>query len=210
MYILATMTSMPLSCREIYGEEYQLDTIPRGDSKVVLDEKEKPFGAIDLKTLVDDLGHAGAFICIVYNGIGAAGHRFTELQIEIQRLGYDVTKLCDKFALTVSKFKKASATVLTDLQATYGFLLDNFEDMAVETLTNVSKIVGDMEKAAIELLKEFEEAMSKMTLFASKIEECRTEQNMAEVAAEALHETIGALKELSSVMIQVAMFWKQM
>ena len=319
---------------DLDGEEYQLDTIPRGDSKVVLDEKEKLLGAIDLKTLVDDLGRVGAFIRIAYNGVGAAGHRFTELQIEIQRLGYDVTKLCDKSALTVSKFKKASATVLTDLQATYGFLLDNFEDMAVETLTNVSKIAGDMEKAAIELHKEFEEeekkvktalektqrakgeeaqriidkakerdafeekrkeqlelmndaqrlereaeaqqrqielkeeaaigdignplktlfnsltslvgikvfdesapekqakmlkerrldalkkanefrqqryeAMSRMTSFASKIKECQTEQNMAEAAAEALHEAIGALKELSVVMMQVAMFWKQM
>jgi len=54
------------------------------------------------------------------------------------------------------------------------------------------------------------EALGKMTEFAMKIKECRTEENMAEVAVEALHYSIGALKELSAVMMQAAQFWKQM
>ena len=54
------------------------------------------------------------------------------------------------------------------------------------------------------------EALGKMTEFAMKIKECTTEQNMAEVAVEALHHSIGALKELSAVMMQAAQFWKQM
>lgn len=53
----------------------------------------------------------------------AAGPRYTELQIEIQQLGFDITKLCDESALTVSKFKRASSTVLNELEATYGYLL---------------------------------------------------------------------------------------
>ena len=322
---------------EIEGEKYRLNTLPADTSSVVLAEKEKLLGAVDLKTLVNDLGRVGAFIRIAYNGVGAAGPKFTEQQIEIRRLGYDVTRLCDKSALTVAKFKKASSTVLTDLQATYEYLLDNLEELAVETLSAVSKLAGEMEKAALELHEDFEqqaekveytlegtqkvqskealrikelqkqrqqfelakqeqvklmedahrlereaeagrrrieekedeaisgigsnsplkllvnactsmigigkvfdenesekkaahwkerrvealqvenkfrqqryEALGKMTEFAMKIKECKTEENMAEVAVEALHYSIGALKELSAVMMQAAQFWKQM
>ena len=322
---------------EIDDVEYRLDVVPADDTKIVAVEKERLLGAVDLKTLVDDLGRVGAFIRIAYNGVGAAGPKFTNIQIEIQRLGYDVTKLCDQSALTVSKFKKASATVLTDLQATYQYLLDKTEELAVETLSNVSKIAGDMETAAMELHHEFKEeekkvetalentqkakgeeaqriidkakerqkmeehqkeqrelmkdaqrlereaetqrretemkedeavrsigtannslkamvnaftspfgfkvfdehapekqaqhwkerriealkkenefrqqryeALNRMTTFASKIKDCQTEENMAEAAAEALHEAIGALKELSAVLMQAAQFWKQM
>ena len=322
---------------EIDDVQYRLDVVPAVDTKVVASEKEKLLGAVDLKTLVNDLGRVGAFIRIAYNGVGAAGPKFTNIQIEIQRLGYDVTKLCDQSALTVSKFKKASKVVLDDLQATYQYLLDNMEELAIETLSNVSKIAGDMETAAMELHHEFKEeekkveaalestqrakgeeaqriidqakereqleekrkeqmelmkdaqrlereaeaqrretemkedeairsigtpnnplkamvnaftspfgfkvfdehapekqahhwkerriealkkenefrqqryeALNRMTTFAAKIKDCKTEENMAEAAAEALHEAIGALKELSAVLMQAAQFWKQM
>ena len=322
---------------EIDGESYSLTVVPAESSAVVLAEKDKLLGAVDLKTLVEDLGRVGGFIRVAYNGIGAAGPRFTELQIEIQRLGYDVTKLCDKSALTVSKFKKASSIIITDLQATYEYLLDNLEEMALETLTAVSKVAGEMEKAAMELHEDFKaqerkvedalegtqrakgeearriielkkereqleenrkaeevllkdaaklereaeaqrhhleekedeairdiaslgplksvanaftrsvgigdvfddkaaekqashwrdkriealekenecrqqrhSALSRMTEFATKIKNCTTEENMADAAADSLHEAIGVLKELSAVMMQAAQFWKQM
>ncbi len=94
----------------------------------------------------------GGFIRVAYNGVGAAGPRFTEVQIEIQRIGYDVTKLCDKSALTVAKFKKASRTILTDLQATYEYLLDNLEEMAVETLTDVSKVAAKWKRLLLNFI----------------------------------------------------------
>lgn len=314
--------------------DYRLDVVPAADSKVVDSKKEELLGAVDLRTLVNDLGRVGAFIRVAYNGVGAAGPKFTKLQIEVQDLGYDITKLCDKSALTVSKFKKASATILGDLEATYGYLLDNLEDLALETLSSVSKIAGDMQTAALELHNEFAkekdkvvstlketqrargeeariiedkrrereqieenlkhqqklladakklekaaeeehmqmemnesdainsiqhasgikkfinallqaeiyndgsaskhkaqqwkekriealekekefrkqryQALDRMTAFASKIKDCSTAQNMAEVATNALHEAISALKELSAVMMQAAQFWKQM
>ena len=325
---------------EIEEETYYLNKVPKESSAVVKAETEKLLAAINLKTLVDDLGRVGSFIRIAYNGVGAAGPKFTDQQIEIQRLGYDVTKLCDKSALTIAKFKKASSSILTDLQATYEYLLDNLEEMALETLSAVSKLAGDMEKAALELHGEFvaeeknvektlektqkargaealrikelkkereqmelkkqeqerlmkehqaketeaearrrdleqredeaiaeldsagaskifkklcnavtskvagleffdseapekkaaalkecrrealqkeqairaqkHEALSKMTEFAAMITNCDTEENMAECAEKALHQAIGALKQLSLVMLQAANFWKQM
>ena len=321
---------------EIEGECYALDKIPSENSGVVKAETEKLLGAIDLRALVSDLGRVGSFIRIAYNGVGAAGHELTKEQIEIQRLGYDITKLCDKSALTVAKFKKASSSILTDLQCTYGYLLDNLEEMALETLSSVSRLAGEMEKAALELHHEFvaeekkviealentqhakkiqaskveeerkkrikleedikheeqlikehqdkedeakarrhdleqqedkaiseigapsfksvvnglttkfmrfkifdeddaekkaaklrqnrldaleaenairkkrQEALANMSSFTSKLKQCSNDQEMAECAVEALHEAVGALKHLSAVMMQAALFWKQM
>lgn len=324
---------------KIGDETYSLTKVPEESSAVVKDQTGKLLGTIDLKTLVDDLGRVGSFIRIAYNGVGAAGPKFTEQQIEIQRLGFDVARLCDKSALTVSKFKSASSSILIDLQATYEYLLDNLEEMALETLSAVSKLAEDMETAALELRQEFDaegikvketlektqrargaedlriqemktkqkqltmekekqeklmedhqraereaearrrdleqqedeaisdldslgpgkvmkmicnavtskfgvkcfddeapekkvmrlsesrhealqleqairkskyQALSMMTQFAVQIQGSQTEENMAECAEKALHQACGALKELSVVMMQAAIFWKQM
>lgn len=55
-----------------------------------------------------------------------------------------------------------------------------------------------------------QEALSMMTEFAVKVQNCQTGENMAAIAVDALHQAIGALKELSAVMMQAAVFWKQM
>jgi len=321
---------------EIDGETYALDKIPSENTGIVKAEKEKLLGYIDLRALVSDLGRVVGFIRVAYNGVGAAGYQLTEQQIEIQQLGYDITKLYDKSALTVKKFKKASSDVLTDLQCTYGYLLDNLEDVALKTLSDVSKLAGQMEKAALELCDDFEaeatkvvtalkntqnakkiqaskveeekkkriqleedikrekelmkehqekereaearrraieqqedkaiseigtvsfkslanafttaflrvkvfddddaqkkaasyrqnrldaleaekairekrqEALANMSAFTARLRQCSNDQEMAECAVEALHEAIGALKHLSAVMMQAALFWKQL
>ena len=152
---------------EINGEMYRLDTLPAYTSAVVQNEKDKLLGAsqIDLDTLVDDLRRVGKFILLAYYSVVAAGPnpKFTDLQIDIQRLGYDIANLCDKSALTVAKFKKASGTVLSDLQSTYDYLLDNLEELAVETLSDISKLAGEMEKAALELHEDFKKQATKVT-----------------------------------------------
>lgn len=163
---------------DIEGEIYCLDKIPDENSAVVKQETEKLLGALDLKTLVDDLGRVGSFIRIAYNGVGAAGPKFTDNQIEIQRLGYDVTKLCDKSALTVAKFKKASSSILTDLQSMYEYLLDNLEEMALETLSAVSKLTGEMQEAAIELNKEFVQEEEKVKDALEKTQKARGAEAM--------------------------------
>ena len=149
---------------EIYidGEIYELDKIPPDHSGVVIAAKERLQKTVNLNDLVTDLGRIGKFIRVAYYGVGAAGYEYTKQQIEIQRLGYDITKLCDKSVLTVEKFKEASNTVLIDLQYTYEYLLDNLEYMALETLSSVSKLAGEMEKAAMEMHKDFEEQGEKV------------------------------------------------
>ena len=147
---------------EIKGESYVLDEIPSESSGVVMAEKEKLLGVINLKALVDNLGRIGGFIRIAYNGVGAAGYEHIEEQIEIQTIGYGIAHLCNKSALTIAKFKKASGNIITHLQCTYGYLLENLDEMALKTLTNVAKVAAEMEKAALELNEDFEEQENKV------------------------------------------------
>ena len=141
---------------------YSLVKVPSEDSAIVKEQEGRLLGAVDLKSLVQDLGRVGKFVRIAYNGVGAAGSKFVKLQIRIQDLGYDITKLCDKSAITVAQFKKASGSILVDLQCTYEYLLDNLEEMAVETLASVSKLAGSMATAAEELHHDFEKQGEKV------------------------------------------------
>ena len=155
---------------------YSLVVPPRSDTELVVAERKKLLGHIDLKTLVEDLSHVGKCIRVASNGVTAAGPKFTELQIEIQDLGYDVTKLCDKSAITVSKFQRACATIITDLQATYEYLLDNLEDVALDTLASVSKLAGQMAEAAKELQEAFDNQANKVRKVAKKTQMSQGQQ----------------------------------
>ena len=138
----------------INDETFDLATIPDAKSKMVLKAKELLLDSLDLQSLVDDLGKLGNFIRVAYNGV--AGN--TEVQINIQRVGYKVTKLADKSAVTVHQFKGASQSVLQELKSTYQYLLDGFEDMALETLSMLTDVAAEMAKAADELHSDFEKA----------------------------------------------------
>ena len=140
----------------ISGETYSLLSEPAESSALVVTEKKKLLGALDLKALVEHLGHVGSFIRIAYNGVGAAGPRFQDLQIEIQRLGYDITKLCDKSAATIASFESTARTVLVELKATYQYLLDGLEEMSIFTLSSLADLAGKMAAAALELQRDFE------------------------------------------------------
>ncbi|XP_068691241.1 tropomyosin beta chain-like [Montipora foliosa] len=138
----------------IDGEQFNLVSIPNAGSKLVQTAKGHLLGSLDLQSLVEDLGKLGNFIRVAYNGV--AGH--TEVQIKVQRVGYKITKLADKSAVTVHKFKGASQSVLEELKGTYEYLLDGLEEMALETLSQLTSIAKDMAAAADELHNDFEKA----------------------------------------------------
>ena len=115
----------------INDEAFDLVTIPDAKSKMVMKTKDLLLGSLDLQSLVDDLGKLGSFIRVAYNGV--AGH--TEEQIQVQNVGYKVTELADKSAVTVYQFKGASQNILQELKSTYQYLLDGYDDMALKTLS---------------------------------------------------------------------------
>ena len=54
------------------------------------------------------------------------------------------------------------------------------------------------------------EALQKMADFTFQIQHLDREVNVAEIAVKALHEASGALKHLSVIMLQAALFWQQL
>ena len=149
-----------LALVEYESEQYSLTRVPAETSALVAAEKKRLLGEVNLEALVDDLSRAGKFVRVAYNGV--AGD--TELQITVQDIGYDITKLCNKAAITVAKFTRASHSVVLDLQSTYEYLLEGLEDMAVDTLGAVSKVAEDMASAAKELGDAFQKEEKKIEL----------------------------------------------
>ena len=49
-------------------------------------------------------GTCWTFLKLAYNGVNAAGPRFADLQIEVQRLGYDIARLCNESSVTIDCF----------------------------------------------------------------------------------------------------------
>ena len=138
---------------KIGDESFSIKEIPSSSTALVLKKKDMILGSVDLPALVSDVGRVGNCVRIEYNGVAG----YTELQIEIRHIGVDVTKLCDKSAVTVASFKGASESVLGRLKSTYGFLLSGFEKMALVTLKAVTQVAKEMSSAADELHKEFDE-----------------------------------------------------
>lgn len=164
---------------DINGEVFSIDKIPDATSALVKQTRDGLLGSVDLKGLVSDLGKLGNFIRLAYNGV--AGH--TELQIKVQRVGYKITKLADKSAVTVHSFKVTSRDVLQELQGTYEYLLDGLEEMALETLSGLAMLADKMAKASEELHNEFEEATTDVI---SALEDTQTAKGAEEKTKERL------------------------
>jgi flagellar hook-basal body complex protein FliE len=136
--------------------QYSLSSNPPVDSPVVQAEKDNLRGTLDLESFVKDLGRVGKYVRVAYNGIGAAGPKFVELQIGVQRLGFDISNLCDKSAVTIAGFKTATRDVLFELRSAYQFLLKNRENLALGSFSIIAELAGKMAAAAEQLQREFE------------------------------------------------------
>ena len=96
-------------------EIHSLLSAPNPSSQLVLARKKRLTGDLDLEKFVEYIGHVSKFIKIAYNGINAAGPRFTDLQIKVQSLGYDITKLCNNSSVTIDSFRGTAETVSSRL-----------------------------------------------------------------------------------------------
>lgn len=161
---------------EIDGEKYQLDQVPAANTRVVVMNKERLLGGINLEELINDFGRLGSFINIAYSGVGAAGPKFTEIQIEIQDIGFSVTDLFAMSALTLTKFKTSSQVILIDIQSSYDFLIHDLEDLAFDTLSSIRHVAIQMEKAARDLHKKATEEKEKLIKTLTKTQKAKGEE----------------------------------
>lgn len=154
------------------GEEYSIAEPPRPTSAVVKKEEGRLLGIVDFPALTEDLGLLGTCFRMAYHG--AAG--FPRLQVEINQVGFETTKLCDDAALTVNKFKRASETVVNALQSTYEYLLDSMEDLAVASLADVQETAQGMADAAQKLADGFDKQADKVMAVLRKTYETQGKQ----------------------------------
>lgn len=155
----------------IRGETYSAIAIPAENSRVVQEVRLELLAAIEPKQLVNDCEALEGLIRLTYNGIGAAGPKFTELEIEVRRLGSDVKKLCDKSAQV-----KVRKDILDDLQPVYEYLLDSLEDVAAETLSRVSNVAVQMERASLEMHEDFKQLEKKVVAALERTQRVKGEE----------------------------------
>ena len=168
---------------EIDGEIYSLLAVPDVTSGLVLASRTGLEGDLHLEVLVHELSLVGGFIRIAYNAVAAArpDPKITGLQNKIQRLGFDITGLCSESAVTVASFKSATQTILQELKAAYEYLLDGFDDMAVNSVSEVSTLAKTMAEAADKLQTQFK---AEANAVQSAVEETTTQKSKEEKSLE--------------------------
>ena len=136
---------------KINGEEYTPAEPLSEVSPIVEEGKDEILDKSDLYSFVNDLRRLARFMRIAYNGMKAAGTNYTDLQIEIQLLGYNITDLYDKTARTLKKFNKTSKNIVTKRRTAYLYLMDGLDEMASEALSSLAHDAREMSRAALEL-----------------------------------------------------------
>ena len=131
-------------------------------SKIVCKQKEALRRTLDLEKLVDDLSNTGKFVHVATNAIVGAGPKYVDLQLEVQQIGYDIAKLCDKSAVAVSSFHDTADTIIATLESVYAFLLDGFESVAIGSLESLADMANEMATEAHQLKNEFEKEEKKV------------------------------------------------
>lgn len=213
----------------VINENFALDKIPDASCDLVSQITDDLLGSIDLQGLITNLAHIGKFIRFAYNGV--VGH--TELQIQIQTIGCNLTNIADKFEQTIYRFKITSKEALQSLQVAYEYLLIGFEEMAMESLCGLAEKGGDIEKVSQELHVEIEAARKDIcsalenTRKAVEKQVSRGEQeeaimqenpeqmrnhkdkdDLAVISLDAMKSSIDALESLSANLRNARLFWE--
>lgn len=179
----------------INDETHSLLKEPNESSALVLAEKQELLGTLDLKRLVEYIGHVGKFIQIAQNGVNAAGPQFVDLQLQVQRIGYDITSLCDKSAVTIESFRDTAQTVTTRLVSIYRYLLDGFENVAVMSIKSLEGMAKEMAKAALELKEEFEKEKEKVISALESTSKKKAEESIRKTEMKQEQEKMEAKKQ---------------
>lgn len=181
--VMASSDNTPATSIILYGEEYSILSVPSETSALVKLEKEELVGTntLCLKTLVTDLGRVGEFIKIAYNATLSAGisgdESIHKLHLQVRSLGSGITDLCGLSAVTVSNFRSTTRTILQELKGAYQYLLDGFEDMAIDCMENLSTLAKKMADAAYKLQLEIKAQEEKVT---KALDDSKTAQFMEE------------------------------
>ena len=99
-----------------------------------------------------------------------------DLKMSVYDLGTGVTKLGSISSSTVSNFRSSSYTVIQELQAACEYLLDGFEDEAVDCLEALTTTAKEMAAEANSLKNKFEEKIKEVRDTIEKLEKMENER----------------------------------
>ena len=148
----------------INEEEHSLLSEPLPSSALVAAEKKNVEETLNLESLVTELAHTGGFIRIAYNAIAAADpdRKILELKKLIRRLIDDIATLCSDSAIAVSKFQSTTHDIVQDLKSAYQYLLDGYDEMAIDTMEEISSVAKKMADIATMLHGKFKAQQAKV------------------------------------------------
>lgn len=150
------------------------------------------------KEFVGHINKFGKCVQVVYYGVVIPGPAFADLQTSVYYLRHDITRIFDKFTLTLNHFQTTAKEASVILQATFQFLLGGFEDLAIVMLHTLEDMSKEMSRIACELRFYFEEE-NKKTMYL--VENTRVQR---------IHEAtcmIGALRFISFILTKASKCW---
>ena len=195
--------------------EYSLLEGPDKNSKYVVEAKEKLIQRLQINELAADLSNVGKFLLMAHCGV--MGH--LQLEIQVRKRLQSVVKLCNDTVFTLNEFDRASDSAISNMASAYQYLMEGFEDIALDTLKEVGETSKNMavessmlqQRFGIEanevervheqtLIKrdQFDEANMKTTLTIQKLKQ---DESLAEKKLnEATSDEQKAMKELEETM----------
>ena len=140
-----------LVVKDTDGTEYNLLEAPDKDSKYVVAAHEKLIERLQINELAADLTNVGKFLLMAHCGV--MGH--LQLEIKVRERLQSVVKLCDDTVFTLNEFDRASDSAISNMASAYEYLLEGFEDIALETLQEVGEISQTMAVESSKLEQRF-------------------------------------------------------
>ena len=148
---MAKESDNALMVKDEDGTEYSLLKAPGKETKHVVEARKRLLETLQIDEMAKDLANVGKFLLMAHCGV--MGHLQLELQVR-ERL-HSVVKLCDDTVHTLNEFTRASDSAINGMVTAYEYLIEGFEDIALETLQDVVKTSKKMEEESKELEKRF-------------------------------------------------------
>ena len=155
---MAKENDNPLVLRDTDGTEYNLLEGPGKDSKYVVEAREKLMERLQINELATDLANVGKFMLMAHCGV--MGH--LQLELKVRERLQSVVKLCDDTVFTLNEFDRASDSAISNMAIAYEYLTEGFEDIALETLQDVSETSKNMAIESSKLQQRFGDEATKV------------------------------------------------
>jgi Flp pilus assembly protein TadG len=136
---------------EIDGEEFDLCKAPQKESQLVVEKTAEITKNINYDLISAQTSSLSLSLRVAYLGVA----RFPILQVEVNKLSVDVTKLTDESVRVLQKFQRAAASINQSYIASFKYLMRKKEKFALMEFGNVLEKTKEMQQAVNALADKF-------------------------------------------------------